>query len=46
MVPIVLFTAHQEAAWLDPVAAGLAAVWVKPMALEDLLDGIEALLRP
>src|SRR5688500_5420926 len=40
--PVILLTAHLQAAKLDPASAGLAAVVVKPFDLEELLACVHA----
>ena len=41
-VPVVLLTAHADAASLDPAREGLAAVVIKPFELEELLACLQA----
>jgi twitching motility two-component system response regulator PilH len=41
---VVLLTAYAEAQTLDPAKHGLAAVWTKPMDMDDLLESVEELL--
>ncbi len=43
--PLVLFTAYIEAESLDVAACGLAAVWLKPMSLAQLVSAVRALLH-
>ena len=43
--PIVLFTAHVEGGYLDPAACGLAAVWLKPMSLDQLVGALPTVLH-
>ena len=42
--PLVLFTAHGAAAELDTAAHQLAAVWLKPIDLDQALDALHALV--
>ena len=44
--PMVLFTAYQEAQYLRATEHGLAAIWLKPMDLADLLARIRVVLDP
>jgi len=43
--PIVLFTGYAEAAELDLEEAGLAAVWHKPVDLDEVLRSLQGVLR-
>ncbi len=43
--PIILHTAYAGAEWLDADREKLAAVWMKPLPLGLLLEGIQATLR-
>jgi two-component system response regulator AtoC len=43
---LVLSTGREEARALDPVALGLAAVWIKPFDLDEVLRATKLVLSP
>ncbi len=43
--PVILHTAYAAAEWLSPSREHLAAVWMKPLSLRPLLEGVRTILR-
>jgi len=45
-IPIVLISGYGDADGLDPAQLEIAAIWTKPLELDELLAKVEALITP